>query len=498
MRRLKQRLIILLTRGVYMATVKKHISKNGKITYYIRCYDGYDRNGKQIERSITWKPSDNMTPKQIEKELKRQVILFEESVKNGSCFDSNTRFADYSETWLENNKPPQLAPKTYERYKSLLKNINQAIGDIKLSKLQSHHLQKFYNNLRENGIKRVGAYASSDKISEILLSKSISRKKLAELSGLSSTTISSACKANRISTESAEKIADALKIPVNQLFNLHTETTGLSSKTILHHHRLISSILAQAARDRLVPINIADKNYMKAPKLERKEADFLDDEQVKQVLELLDNEPIKWKTALYLLIFSGIRRGELLGLEWTDIDFENQVIHICNTSQYVQGMGIITKCPKNDTSQRTIKLSSDIFELLREYHVYWINMRRDLTDKWQYFIEITLADGTKKTVRNERLFIKDDSTPMHPDSLTDWTKKFVKKNKLPHFSPHSLRHTHASILIANGVNIPTVSRRLGHSSVATTTKVYLHAIQSADEIASEVIDDKLNPKKKAE
>ena len=486
MRRLKQRLIILLTRGVYMATVKKHISKNGKITYYIRCYDGYDRNGKQIERSITWKPSDNMTPKQIEKELKRQVILFEESVKNGSCFDSNTRFADYSETWLENNKPPQLAPKTYERYKSLLKNINQAIGDIKLSKLQSHHLQKFYNNLRENGIKRVGAYASSDKISEILLSKSISRKKLAELSGLSSTTISSACKANRISTESAEKIADALKIPVNQLFNLHTETTGLSSKTILHHHRLISSILAQAARDRLVPINIADKNYMKAPKLERKKADYLDDEQVKLVLELLDKEPIKWKTALYMLIFSGIRRGELLGLEWTDIDFENQVIHIHNTSQYVQGMGIITKCPKNDTSQRTIKLSSDIFELLREYHEYWLNMRRNLADKWQHFIEITLADGTRKTVRNERLFIKDDSTPMHPDSLTDWTKKFVKKNHLPHFSPHSLRHTHASILIANGVNIPTVSRRLGHSSIATTTKVCLHAIQSADEIASEV------------
>ena len=315
---------------------------------------------------------------------------------------------------------------------------------------------------------------------------------------MSSTTVSAACKGERISTESAEKMADALKMPINQLFNLHTETTGLSSKTILHHHRLINSILAQAERDRLVPINIADKNYMKAPKLERKEADFLDDEQVKQVLELLNNEPIKWKTALYLLIFSGIRRGELMGLEWSNIDFENQVIHIRNTSQYVQGMGIITKCPKNDTSQRTIKLSSDIFELLREYHEYWLNMRRNLADKWQHFIEITLADGTRKTVRNERLFIKDDSTPMHPDSLTDWTKKFVKKNHLPHFSPHSLRHTHASILIANGVNIPTVSRRLGHSSIATTTKVYLHAIQSADEIASEVIDDKLNPKKKAE
>lgn len=135
-----------------------------------------------------------------------------------------------------------------------------------------------------------------------------------------------------------------------------------------------------------------------------------------------------------------------------------------------------------------------MFSLLEEYHNYWLKLREDLADKWQYFIEIKLADGSVKNIRNDRLFIKDDSTPMNPDSLTDWTKKFVKRNKLPHFSPHSLRHTHASLLIASGVNIPTVSRRLGHSSIATTTKVYIHAIQSADEIASQVIDDKLNPK----
>ena len=105
--------------------------------------------------------------------------------------------------------------------------------------------------------------------------------------------------------------------------------------------------------------------------------------------------------------------------------------------------------------------------------------------------------GSKKTIRNDRLFIKDDSTPMNPDSLTDWTTKFIKKYKLPYFTPHSLRHSHASLLIAEGVSIPTVSRRLGHSSIATTTKIYVHAIQSADEIASEVIDDKLNLKKNA-
>lgn len=478
-----------------MATVKKHIAKNGSVTYYIRCYDGYDSKGKQIEHSTKWKPDPNMTPKQIEKELQRHVVLFEESIKKGTNFDSDTRFAEYAEKWLENNRPPVLAPKTYNRYVSLLKNINIAIGEIKLCKLQSHHLQEFYNNLRENGIRKTGSFATSDTLRDIMKMKNISRNKLADKSGVSRTTITSVCKTGgRISIESAEKIAYALKMPVNKVFNINSDTGKLSSKTILHHHRLISTILAQATRDRLVPFNIADKNYMKAPKLERKEADFLDDEQVKIVLELLDNEPIKWKTALYLLIFSGMRRGELMGLEWNDIDFENHVIHIHNTSQYVQGMGIITKCPKNDASHRTIKLSDMMFSLLEEYHNYWLKLREDLADKWQYFIEIKLADGSVKNIRNDRLFIKDDSTPMNPDSLTDWTKKFVKRNKLPHFSPHSLRHTHASLLIASGVNIPTVSRRLGHSSIATTTKVYIHAIQSADEIASQVIDDKLNPK----
>ena len=156
-------------------------------------------------------------------------------------------------------------------------------------------------------------------------------------------------------------------------------------------------------------------------------------------------------------------------------------------------MGIITKSPKNETSYRTIKLSEIVFDLLREYQAYWNKLRNEMIDRWEHFITITLADGSTQTVINDRLFIKEDSTPMNPDSLTDWTSNFVKKNKLPHFTPHSLRHTHATLLIAEGVSIPTVSRRLGHSDITTTSKIYVHAIQSADEIASDVIDGKLYP-----
>ena len=478
-----------------MANVKKHISKSGKITYYIRAFDGYNSDGEQIVRSMTWKPSENLSEKQIEKELQRQAVLFEEKVKNGACFDSNTRFAEYAEMWLDNNKPPLLAPKTYSRYRALLNNINIAIGDIKLVKLQAHHLQQFYNNLREDGIKKVGAYAIGVQLTQYLKEKKITHNKLSSLSGVSVTTIRAACREdNHVSLESAEKIAKALNISINKLFKVKSETTGYSSKTILHHHRLISSILSQATRDRLVPFNVADKNYIKAPKLEPKEAVFLDDEQVERVLEALESEPIKWKTAMYLLIFSGMRRGELMGLEWKDIDFENKVIHVKRTSQYVEKIGIITKSPKNETSYRTIKLPDFMFEYLQNYYNYWKTLKKQLEDAWQDRIEIILADGTKKKVQNDRLFIKEDTTPMNPDSITDWTKKFIKRNNLPFFTPHSLRHTHATILIAEGASIPAVSRRLGHSSVATTSRIYVHAIQAADEIASDIIEGKFNPK----
>lgn len=477
----------------HMANIKKHIAKNGKITYYIRAFDGYDNNGEQIVRSMTWSPPSNLTERQTEKELQRQTIKFEEAVKKGTCFNSNTRFEEYASEWLENNKPPVLAPKTYVRYQSLLVTINAAIGNIPLIKLQSHHLQKFYNNLRENGVKQKGTYAVANNLKSFMKDRSISRNKLAEASGLSGTTITSACHDGKhISIYAAEKIAKALNLPIENIFTLNKETSGFSAKTILNHHRLISSILAQATRDRIIPFNIADKNYMKAPKLDYHEAAFLDDEQVKHVLTLLSNEDIKWKTAMYLLIFSGMRRGELMGLEWNDIDFENRVIHIRRTSQYVQKMGIITKSPKNETSIRTIKLSEIMFRVLREYKLYWDTLRTDMLDRWKPFIEIKLADGNFRTVRNERLFIKDDSTPMNPDSITDWTRKFVEKNHLPYFTPHSLRHTHATLLIAEGVSIPAVSHRLGHSSIATTTRIYVHAIQSADEIASDVLDHKLN------
>jgi len=374
-----------------MSTVKQKISKSGVISYQIRCYAGYDVNGKQIEKTMTWKPDPTLSKKALEKALQRQIVLFEEKVNKGNIFDSSTTFAKYSVTWLENNAPPQLAPKTYERYQEMLTTVNQAIGHIRLEKLQSQHILFFYKNLRESGLKKKGSYAVTSTLNEAIKKRKVKKVELARLTALSEKTIYEATAGRHISVESANKIAEALGLKVNDLFKVTYGNEGFSDRTILHHHRLISVILAQATRDRLIPFNIADRNYTKAPRVSRKESVYLEDYEAEEVMSVLAMEPIKWRTAIMLLIYSGMRRGELMGLEWQDIDFENQVIHIRRTSQYVKALGIITKDTKTYSSVRTIMLPPEAFVVLEEYKFWWLNTQRNMGDRWQYQIIVFFA-----------------------------------------------------------------------------------------------------------
>jgi transcriptional regulator with XRE-family HTH domain len=266
-----------------MATAKKYISKSGELSYHIRAYNGYDQYGKQREHRTTWKPDPNMSEKAIEKELERQKVLFEEKIKRNMFFDSNTTFMDYSEKWLANAKA-DLAPKTYERYRSLLQGINIAIGGIKLINLQSQHLQSFYSNLREQGVNEKNSYAVATKLKSVIEYRHISKEKLAQEAKLAASTVRKACHPNEhISIESADAIASALNLPIKKLFSVHYSDNSYSEKTILHYHRLIGTILRQATRDQLIPHNIATRDYMKAPKVTRKEAVFLDDKQTAEV-----------------------------------------------------------------------------------------------------------------------------------------------------------------------------------------------------------------------
>ena len=131
-----------------MATIQKRNN-----AYRITASCGYDSTGKQIRKSITWTPSPGMTEKQIERELKRQTVLFEERCQNGFCANENITLQDFCIKWLSDYAEPNLAPKTVAGYRDKIRRVYTALGHKKLSQIKPAHIMEFYKNLREIGVR---------------------------------------------------------------------------------------------------------------------------------------------------------------------------------------------------------------------------------------------------------------------------------------------------------------------------------------------------------
>lgn len=212
--------------------------------------------------------------------------------------------------------------------------------------------------------------------------------------------------------------------------------SGLSAKTIIEHHRLISTVLDQAEKEGLVPFNVAGKASL--PKITHKEVNYFQPEDIADIRSALEDEPIKWRTLTHMLLITGARRGEILGLKWCNVDFDNSRIYICNNVQYSPDRGIYEDTPKTERSKRYIALPVETMQLLRQYRA------------WQSGEILRLGEYYR---RQGFVFSQDNGAPMHPDSVTDWLAKFSKRCSLPHITPHALRHTMTSLLIFNGVEI---------------------------------------------
>lgn len=451
------------------------IEKRGS-GYRITVSAGYDMQGKQIKKRMTWKPLPGMTEKQIQKELERQKVLFEQRVQSGQILDGSTRFSDFADYWLKVYAEKQLRPSTVAGYKAMLVRINAAIGNIRLDRLQPTHLIQFYNSLAENGARNDVLYQANEGLAEILKSRSITRQSLSEQSGLAVRTVSLAVRGERISRKTAERLSAALGKSFNMLFNAVEQTEKLSGTTALHYHRLISSILEKAVKWQVIYANPCAR--VEPPKAEHREAEYLDETQSQQLLDCLQAEPLPYRAMITVLLYTGMRRGELCGLEWSDIDFDNRLIDISKTSLYLSGKGIFNDDTKTEASKRVIKIPNAAIEVLKEHRKEQLTAKFKLGDKW---------------IESGKVFTQWNGKPIYPGTITKWFSAFIKKNNLPPIHLHSLRHTNATLLIASGADLRTVSKRLGHSNMTTTSNIYTHAIKSADEKAAELLGDILHP-----
>lgn len=391
-----------------------HIEKrNG--SYRITVSIGYDSSGKQLKRHFTYKPEPGMTEKQIEKEVQRQAVLFEERAKNGFSLDGNVKFEDFAREWVKQiEKENELKPLTIKRYKNCEERIYQAIGHLKMDKINKTHIQAFINNLSEDGInKQTGG--------------------------------------------------------------------GLSTKTQQLYLNFISDVYNYAIRCDMDVKNPC--TYVKVIKKPTKEREVYTLEEAQQFIELLGLAPLKYRAFFTLAIFGGFRRGELLGFEWSDVDFDTRVISVVRTSLFDKEQGgTFTGTPKTKGSQRSLKLPENVIELLRELKTEELKQKLLLGDRW---------------VNSNRIFIAEDGAPMGVDSARHWLEKFCKRNNIKYVNVHSFRHLNASLLITNGVDVRTVSAALGHSTTTTTLNIYAHSFAEQQARASETIANVLNfePKK---
>ena len=359
---------------------------------------------------MTWKPADGMNKKQIEKELQKQAILFEDKCMKGQV-TANIKFQDFAEQWFEEYAKLNLRNTSYERMKQLTVRVYPAIGHLRLDKITSRHIQQFINDLALNG-------------------KSLKNGK------------------------------------------------PLSRKTAIHHLSFISDVFSYAVKMEMLTDNPCKR--VTVPKGEKKEKDIYTLEEVAQLFQLLETAPLKYRTFFTLAIYSGFRRGEMLGLEWKDIDWDNCVISVRRTSNYTASKGIYTDTTKTKKSQRSLKFPQSVMDLLREYKAEQDEERIKLGTKWQDY---------------DRLFVKWDGRPMNNNTPYFWLKEFCEENKFRFCDIHSLRHFYASALINEGVDAATVSGALGHSTITTTTSIYCHVFNQAQARAGDAIASVLDFKK---
>lgn len=381
-----------------MATIRKRGD-----SYQTRVSVGYDTKGNHKEQAMTWKPEPGMTQRQIEKELNRQAVMFEEACMHGYKA-SAVKFEELSEEWFEDYAKPNLRSTTYERMLQLRHRFYPAIGHLRIDKITVRQLQAFVNSLAKEGA---------------------------------------------------------------------NEKTGkpLAPKTIRHNLSFISDVFSYAVRMELISDNPCSKVVI--PKGKVKEKQIYSQEEMELLLTRLMGEPVKYKAFFYLIAYSGFRRSEMLGLEWKDIDFENNIISVRRTSNYTAERGIYTDTTKTKRSQRTLKISPFIMDILREHKADQDAEALRLGDKW---------------VETDRLFTKWNGEPMNNQTPYGWLKEFCEKNDMPFYGIHSFRHFAASALISSGLDVTTVSGALGHCNSGTTLNVYCHQFQTAQARVAQAMD----------
>lgn len=461
-----------------MPTIRKRKTKKG-IVYDIQLKIKEFATQKYIYKTTTWRPTENMHPKQEAKACTKFAEQFEKTMLKLYSSDKlptinyNIKVVDYAQIWLERiHKDYSL--NYYEMSIKSVEWICRYLGGYKVTDVTPYIIQSFYDELDKDTYNTTTVHAKLA-LQEVMNKKNIKYKDFRYTYKLNSGSLTNALKGKNISLEYAQKMADILEVKVESIFSVESTTKLYSAHYIDKIKRATRCIFAMAKRQLLVEQNYASADYVSYGRRSKRIIRYLDDKQAKMFLEILKRcKDIRIKTAFIILLFTGMRRGELAGLEWKDVNFKDRTITICRTSNYSKSCGLYTKEPKTESSIRTITFSQIVKNQLYEYWLWYESNKKRLIDKW---------------IETDRLFISQYGGQINPAIFDDWLRIFCQDNDLPHFTIHSLRHTNITLQIAAGIPLTTVSGRVGHSRTSTTTDIYAHFIRTSDQQAADALDE---------
>lgn len=399
-------------------------------------------NGKKITESTTFTPTKK-TPKAMEKEAREFAREYEKQIREKEILSGEKlTLIDVVEEWKKDDAYTDLTKAVQESYIDILeRSIFPHIGHLKIAKITSLHIQKIYNDMKQEGkapttIKRTNAVLRS--------------------------VMKFACRARIIHENPCG--SDWIKLP------------KIKADTDLHYFTL-----DQANRF----LNSLSEEYtIEHPEVIRKNG-----RKIPAYTETVTT-PFQYVPFFYLAIYGGFRRGEIIALTWNDIDFKNRTVSVTKAVAKTKGVQII-KEPKTVASYREIMLPSQCFEVLKEWKLKQMELAFSMGKSWK--------GETGKNFDNNFIFIQlENGLRMDVDTPTHRFKKAIenynsactkKEDKLPLIHLHELRHTSATLLIANGVDIETVSHRLGHSKPSITLNVYGHWMEETDRTASDTLEN---------
>ena len=268
-------------------------------------------------------------------------------------------------------------------------------------------------------------------------------------------------------------------IPVQQLNTLAVQSwvNGLkispssgkemSAATIKHAYHVL-----KGAMDKAVLAGIIYRSPcagIMLPKGQKKQAVIYDEKQIRQLLDAASGTEMELVIDIELCL--GVRRGELLGLEWGDIDWEHNQVKIIRNRVVVDGKAVV-KEPKTATSVRTLDVPLPLMQKLRKHKMQCLSNKLRL--------------GNAYTV-TDYIIVHPDGKPIYPEYLSQMLTKLQERAGLPKCRFHDLRHLCASIMLLQGVNVKVAQERLGHKDISTTMNIYSHVLPSSAKEAAEKI-----------